>query len=108
MIEMEASLSNNTKNLLLVCLIVFFIGSFILTFFTIFSITAKQDKAGDMINAMTSVLIIDIILVASFTGVAIAYIGIVSEKSQPYMLFLLHMNLLLSILSISISSLYGA
>jgi len=98
--------SPNMQNLLIVITIILFIGIFIWTFLTVFSVTAKNDNSLNMINAMTNVVIVNFVMVMFFTGIALWYTNSYPAMQQPYMMLLLHINILLSIIAVSISSLY--
>lgn len=84
-----------------------FIGVFIWTFLTVFSVSAANDKAADMMNAMSSVVLVNLVLVMMFAGIAFWYTNTYPAIQHPYMMFILHFNILISILSLSISSLYS-
>ena len=87
--------------------IALFIGVFIWTFLTVFSVSAANDKAADMMNAMSSVVLVNLVLVMMFAGIAFWYTNTYPAIQHPYMMFILHLNILISILSLSISSLYS-
>jgi hypothetical protein len=99
-------LPTNMQNLLIIITIILFIGIFIWTFLTVFSVTAKNDNAANMINAMTNIVIVNLVMVMFFAGIAFWYTNSYPAMQHPYMMFLLHVNILISILAISISSLY--
>jgi hypothetical protein len=94
------------QNLLIIITVILFIGIFIWTFLTVFSVTAKNDNALNMINAMTNVLIVNFVMVMFFAGIAAWYTTSYPATKEPYMMFLLHVNLLISIIAVGISSLY--
>lgn len=87
--------------------IALFIGVFVWTFLTVFSVSAANDKAADMMNAMSSVVLVNLVLVMMFAGIAFWYTNTYPAIQHPYMMFILHFNILISILSLSISSLYS-
>ena len=87
--------------------IALFIAVFIWTFLTVFSVSAANDKAADMMNAMSSVVLVNLVLVMMFAGIAFWYTNTYPAIQHPYMMFILHFNILISILSLSISSLYS-
>ena len=87
--------------------IALFIAVFVWTFLTVFSVSAANDKAADMMNAMSSVVLVNLVLVMMFAGIAFWYTNTYPAIQHPYMMFILHFNILISILSLSISSLYS-
>ena len=99
-------LSPNMQNLLIIIIIILFIGIFIWTFLTVFSVTAKNDNSLNMINAMTNIVIVNLVMVMFFAGIAFWYTNSYPAMQHPYMMFLLHLNILISIIAVSISSLY--
>jgi hypothetical protein len=99
-------LSPNSQNLFIIIIIILFISVFIWTFITVFSVTAANDNSANMINAMSNVVIVNLVMVMFFTGIAFWYVSTYPGIKHPYMMFLLHMNILISIIAVSISSLY--
>ncbi len=102
-------MNNSTmSNLFAVGMIITFIAIFVWTFITVFYITAKTkgDKLIDLSNAMTTVLMVDFILVGVYAAIAVYYVTMNPSLQQPYMMLFLHINILLSILALSISSFY--
>jgi len=84
-----------------------FIGSLVWTTITIFAITGNNpENKSDMIKAITNVVIVNTILVLVLAGVGYFYTQTNPAAKQPYMMFMLHFNILLSIIGISVSSLY--
>jgi hypothetical protein len=59
-----------------------------------------------MIKAINNVIIVNTILVLVLAGVGYFYTQTNPAAKQPYMMFMLHFNILLSIIGISVSSLY--
>ena len=98
---------SNTSNLLIIIGIVFFICICIWTFITVFSVTVHNDTLANMTNAMSSIVIVNLVMVACFAGIAFWYVNAYPQMQQPYMMFLLHINILISIIALSISSLYS-
>lgn len=98
--------STNSQNLFIVIVVILFILLFVWTFMTVFSVTAKTDKASDMINAMSTVVMVNLVMVLLFTGISIWYVNTYPAVRNPYMMFMLHFNILLSIVSLSIATLY--
>jgi Na+/serine symporter len=83
-----------------------FIGSLVWTTITIFAITGASENKTDMIKAITNVVIVNMILVLVLAGVGYFYTQTNPAAKQPYMMFMLHFNIFLSIIGISVSSLY--
>ena len=104
---MESS-STTLNNIAAIIMIITFIAIFVWTFLTVFSITVKTsaDSANDLTNAMITVVIVDFVLVVIFAGIATFYVTMNTSLQQPYMMLLLHINLLLSITALSFSSFY--
>ena len=100
------SLPPNAQYVMIITVVILFITVFIWTFFTVFSITATNDNATNMINAMSKVVIANTIMVMVFAGLAFFYVNTYPAMKHPYMMFLLHLNLLISISAIGISALY--
>jgi hypothetical protein len=102
--------SNSTiNNLFAIGIIITFITIFVWTFLTIFSVTVTTsgDKALDLTNAMTTVVMVDFVLVVVYAGIATYYVTMNPSLQQPYMMLLLHINILLSITALSFSSFYS-
>ena len=88
-------------------LIVFlFIASLVWTTITIFSVTGASESKSDMIKAINNVVIVNTVLVLVLAGIGYFYTESNPAAKQPYMMFMLHFNILLSIIGISVSSLY--
>ena len=98
--------SSNSQNVLMIVLIIIFMTIFIWTFLTVFSASASNDNAQNMLNAMSNVVIVNLVMVMFFTGIAYWYVSANQGIKQSYMMFLLHINILISITAVSISCLY--
>jgi hypothetical protein len=83
-----------------------FIASLVWTTITIFSVTGASESKSDMIKAINNVVIVNTVLVLVLAGVGYFYTESNPTAKQPYMMFMLHFNILLSIIGISVSSLY--
>jgi hypothetical protein len=90
----------------LLFLVFAFIASLVWTSMTIFSVTGASESKNDMIKAMNNVIIVNTVLVLVLAGVGYFYTESNPTAKQPYMMFMLHFNILLSIIGISVSSLY--
>jgi hypothetical protein len=84
-----------------------FIGSLVWTAITVFSITGASENKSDMTKAINNIVIVNTILVLVLAGVGYFYTQTNPAAKQPYMMFMLHFNILLSIIGISVSSLYS-
>jgi hypothetical protein len=98
--------SSNSQNVLMIVLIIIFITIFLWTFLTVFSISASNDNAKYMMNAMSNIVIVNLVMVMFFTGIAYWYINANQGIKHAYMMFLLHVNILICITAVSISCLY--
>ena len=90
----------------LLFLVFAFIASLAWTSMTIFSVTGASESKNDMIKAMNNVIIVNTVLVLVLAGVGYFYTESNPTAKQPYMMFMLHFNILVSIIGISVSSLY--
>jgi len=86
--------------------VVFFIVTFVWTAITIFSVTGASESKSDMIKAINNIVIVNTVLVLVLAAVGYFYTESHPAAKQPYMMFMLHFNILLSIIGISVSSLY--
>ena len=84
-----------------------FIASFVWTCITIFTVTATSDTKKDMVNAISSVVLVNTILVLVLAGIGYFYVQANPAMQQPYVMFMLHLNTLLAIIGVSVSSLYS-
>lgn len=98
--------TSNSQNVLMIVLIIIFITLFVWTFLTVFAISASNDNAQYMMNAMSNIVIVNLVMVMFFAGIAYWYVSSNQGIKQPYMMFLLHLNILISITAVSISCLY--
>jgi hypothetical protein len=83
-----------------------FIASLAWTATTIFSVTGASESKSDMVKAVNNIVIVNTVLVLVLAGVGYFYTESNPAAKQPYMMFMLHFNILLSIIGISVSSLY--
>jgi len=87
-----------------VSLLCFIIGM-IYTMATVGKAAASSDVKKDMSNAITNVTIVNTMLMLVLAGTAYFYLDANLTAERPYILFMLHLSLLISIISVSISSL---
>jgi len=87
-------------------IVFFFIATFVWTAITIFAVTGASESKGDMIKAINNVAIVNTILVLVLGGIGYFYTESNPAAKQPYMMFMLHLNILLSTIGIGVSSLH--
>jgi hypothetical protein len=87
-------------------LIFVFLSVFVWTSVTIFKVTGQSENKLDMTKAINQVAIVNTILVLVLAGFGYFYVASNESMRQAYTMFMLHVNLLLSITAISVSSLY--
>jgi hypothetical protein len=66
---------------------------------------ASSDVKKDMTNAITNVTIVNTMLMLVLAGTAYFYLAENLSAERHYVIFMLHLSLLISIISVSISSL---
>ena len=86
-------------------MIFLFIGGLIYTIVTIGYATANSDNKTQMTTAIGSVTIVNSILILVLGGTAYFYIQAEPDALRPYVIVMLHLSLLLSVTSISVSTL---
>jgi hypothetical protein len=89
---------------LIICIIVFLIVM-LYTMIQIGILSSKSDSKSDMANAITQVTIVNSILMLVMAGLAFFYLNANEGSFQPYMIIMMHLSLLISVVSVSISSL---
>ena len=72
---------------------------------TVSKAAASSDVKKDMTNAITNVTIVNTMLMLVLAGTAYFYLDSNLTAERPYVLIMLHLSLLISIISVSISSL---
>ena len=92
-------------NLLLIAAAVLFGAGILYTFITISNATGTSANTEDMKKAIGTVLTVNMVMTLLLGGIAIAYITSNPTAERPYILVVLHLSLLLSIVSVSVSSL---
>lgn len=87
--------------------LVIFLGSIIYNIVAVAQASGSSDAKNDMIKAITNVTIVNTILMLVMGGTAFVYIS--NDEAggtfRNYMMFMVHVSLLISIISVSISSL---
>lgn len=82
-----------------------FIIGMIYTMVTVSKAAASSDTKKDMTNAITNVTIVNILLILILAGTAFFYLNSNIGAERIYVIVMLHVSLLLSIISVSVSSL---
>lgn len=83
-----------------------FFAGVMYSMFAIGKATAGGDNRADMASAITNVTIVNVVLTLVLAGTAYFYIASEPLAEHPYMLFMTHLALLISIISVSVSSLH--
>ena len=84
----------------------FFIG-LIYSTTAVFKAAGNGDYTSDMSQAITYVTVVNTVLVLVLAGTAYFYTGQYTNAREPYIMAMLHLSLLLSVISVSVSSLYS-
>ncbi len=85
--------------------IAFFLSGIVYTIVQTGLASANSDKKMEMNKAMIGVTIVNAILVLVLAGCASLYIAGNPLSERPYVIVMLHVALLMSVISVSISSL---
>jgi hypothetical protein len=85
--------------------IAFFFGGLIYAMTAVFKATGNGDNKADMSQAITNVTVVNLVLVLILAGTGYFYTEQNPTAKQPYIMAMLHLNLLLSIISVSVASL---
>ena len=84
-----------------------FLGGILYTITTVFKSTGNNDNKGDMTQAITNVTVVNLVLVLILAGTGYFYTEQYPTAREPYIMFMLHFSLLLSIVSVSVASLFS-
>lgn len=84
----------------------FFVG-LIYSTSVIFKAASNSDYTSDMAQAINFVTVVNLVLILVLAGTAYFYTGQYTNTREPYIMFMLHVSLLLSVISVSVSSLYS-
>ena len=87
--------------------IAFFFFGLIYSTVAVFKATSNNDNHADMMKAITTITLVNLVLVIIVGGTGYFYTQQNPTAQQPYIMAMLHLNLLLSITSVSIASLYS-
>jgi uncharacterized membrane protein len=85
--------------------IAFFLSGIVYTIVQTGLASANSDKKMEMNKAMFGVTLVNAVLVLVLAGCASFYIASNELAERPYVITMLHISLLLSVISVSISSL---
>jgi len=85
--------------------IILFLGATLYSIIQIGIIASKSDTKSNMASAITSVSVINSILMLVMAGIAYFYLRTNESAILPYTLIMLHVTLLISVVSVSIASL---
>ena len=83
-----------------------FIGAIIYTLVIVGQASGSNDSKAEISKAIFNVIIVDIVLLLVLAGTAYFYVAAEPLAERPYIMIMLHVSLLISILSVSISSLH--
>jgi hypothetical protein len=75
------------------------------TIITVGTVSSSGDAKNDIKNAIMTVSIVNGILVAVLAGLSYIYVSANTTAERPYVLFMVHASLLISIISVSVSCL---
>jgi len=90
--------------LLWACVLLFSVGM-LTTIITVGTVSSSGDAKNDIKNAIMTVSIVNGILVAVLAGLSYIYVSANTTAERPYVLFMVHASLLISIISVSVSCL---
>jgi len=97
--------TSTMQGMLWLSIAAFFCG-LIYTMIVIGQTTASGDTSQDMKSAIGQIAIVNCVLVAVLGGTAYFYTNQVATSRDAYIMFVLHVSLLLSLTSISVSTLF--
>ena len=87
-------------------LVLGFLASIIYTMYSIGTAAANNDSNKEIISAISSITVVNTILMIIWGGLAFFYITSDPRLERPYIILMLHVSLLISMISISISSIH--
>ena len=87
--------------------IVAFFGGLLFTISSVFKASASGDHSADMTQAITNVTVVNLILVLILGGTGYFYTQQYPTAREPYIMAMLHLSLLLSVISVSVASLFS-
>ena len=83
------------------------LGGILYTITTVFKATGNNDHKADMTQAITNVTVVNLVLILVLAGTGYFYTAQYPTAREPYIMFMLHFSLLLSIISVSVASLFS-
>ena len=89
----------------LILAIVLFLGATLFMIIQMGILSSQSDSKSDMAKAITSVTIVNSILMLVMAGIAYFYVKANPESLPSYVIIMLHLSLLISVISVSVSSL---
>jgi hypothetical protein len=95
----------NALEIALAGCVVFFLGGTLYSMIQIGILGAQSDTKRSMVSAITSVTVINSILMLVMAGIAYFYISTTKDAMIPYTLIMIHVSMLISVVSISVSTL---
>jgi hypothetical protein len=85
--------------------LIMFLGGTMYMMIVVGQAAGSSDRKNDMAKAITNVTIVNTILMIVMTGTAYFYIDANPDAQRPYLILMVHVALLMSVISVSISSL---
>jgi len=73
----------------------------------VFKAVGNSDYTADMSQAITYVTVVNLVLILVLAGTAYFYTAQYTNAREPYIMFMVHLSLLLSVISVSVSTLYS-
>jgi uncharacterized membrane protein YozB (DUF420 family) len=87
--------------------IALFFGGLLYTITAVFKASTGGDHTADMTQAITNVTMVNLVLVLVLAGTGYFYTQQYPTAREPYIMFMLHFSLLLSVISVSVASLFS-
>jgi len=87
-------------------LVLAFLASLVYTMYSIGTVAANNDSNKEIISAISTITAVNTVLMMIWGGLAFFYITSNPRLERPYVIVMLHVSLLISMISISISSIH--
>ena len=87
--------------------IAIFFGGLIYTISSVFKASSGGDHSADMAQAITNVTVVNIMLILVLGVTGYFYTQQYPTAREPYIMAMLHLSLLLSVISVSVASLFS-
>jgi len=84
-----------------------FFGGLLYTITAVFKASAGGDHSKDMSQAIRNVTVVNMVLILVMAGTGYFYTQQVPTAREPYIMAMLHLSLLLSVISVSVASLFS-